>query len=137
MAGYSDTPLLRKLGLKPEHLVYLDVDAAAAVPVDLEALGLDDPAYRRRLPPSFDATLLFCADRARLERRLPLVVARTTTAGMVWVCWPKKAAKVPTDLDDNVVREAGLAAGLVDVKVAAVDGTWSGLKLVRRLRDRS
>ena len=55
---------------------------------------------------------------------------------MVWVCWPKKASKVPTDLDDGVVRELGLAAGLVDVKVAAVDETWSGLKFVRRLRDR-
>ena len=55
---------------------------------------------------------------------------------MVWVCWPKKASKVPTDLDENVVRDFGLASGVVDVKVAAVDATWSGLKLVRRLSDR-
>src|SRR3954452_8852772 len=98
MAGYSDTPLLRKLGVKPGLVVYIDVDPASRVPVDLKSMGLDDPAYRRRLPRSADVTLLFCADRARLDRRLPLVIERTTTAGMVWVCWPKKAAKVPTDL---------------------------------------
>ena len=62
---------------------------------------------------------------------------RTEQAGMVWVCWPKKAAKVPTDLDENVVREIGLAAGVVDVKVCAIDETWSGLKFVRRLADRT
>ncbi len=55
---------------------------------------------------------------------------------MVWVCWPKKASRVETDLDENVVRELGLASGVVDVKVAAIDATWSGLKFVRRLRDR-
>ena len=137
MAGYSDTPLLRKLGLKPEQVVYVDVGPRGPdALVDLESMGLDDPAYRRRLPRRVDATVMFCIESARLERRLPVVIGRTSTAGMVWVCWPKKASKVPTDLDDNVVREAGLAAGMVDVKVAAIDEIWSGLKFVRRLRDR-
>jgi hypothetical protein len=137
MAGYSDTPLLRKLGLKPDQVVYLDVGGLARHLVDLEAIGLGDPAYKRRLPRKTDATLMFCTDSARLERRLPVILSRTPPAGMVWVCWPKKASKVPTDLDDNVVRETGLAAGVVDVKVAAIDETWSGLKFVRRLRDRA
>ena len=65
-----------------------------------------------------------------------MVIERTVSNGMVWVCWPKRASKASTDLDENVIREFGLAAGVVDVKVAAVDATWSGLKLVRRLRDR-
>ena len=73
---------------------------------------------------------------SRLRTRLPLVVERTVTDGMVWVCWPKKASKVPTDVDENTVRAYGLDLGVVDVKVAAVDETWSGLKFVRRLRDR-
>ena len=64
------------------------------------------------------------------------MVERTVTDGMVWVCWPKKASKVPTDLDEGWSASLGLAAGVVDVKVAAVDETWSGLKFVRRLRDR-
>src|SRR3954449_2690507 len=100
MAGYSDTPLLRKLGLKPERVVYLALDPASRAPIDLEAMGLDDPAYKRRLPRIVDTTLLFCTDARRLERRLPPIIERTTTAGMVWVCWPKKAAKVPTNLDE-------------------------------------
>ena len=71
-----------------------------------------------------------------LAARLPTLFERTVTDGMVWVCWPKKASKLPTDLDENVVRDLGLELGFVDVKVAAIDETWSGLKFVRRLRDR-
>ena len=80
--------------------------------------------------------LLFCPDRARVGSRPPLVLERMTPAGAVWVCWPKKAARVPTDLDGNVVRSIGLAAGVVDVKVAPVNEVWSGLKFVRRLSER-
>jgi hypothetical protein len=80
--------------------------------------------------------LLFCRDRATLVRRFDAAAARHTSAGMIWVCWPKRSSGVVTDLDENVVREHGLARGRVDVKVAAIDATWSGLKFVVRLRDR-
>jgi len=135
-AGYSGTPLVRKLGLKPGQRVYVDVDPKDPVSVDLQALELDDPAYSRRLPQELDSSLLFTSRRSRLENRLPFLFDRTVPDGQIWVCWPKKASKQPTDVDENLVREFGLETGLVDVKVAAIDDTWSGLKFVRRLRDR-
>ena len=128
--GYSGTSLPQKLGLKPGLVVYVD-----GGPEHLDEL-LGGSTYTTRLPRRVDVTLLFSTSLTRLQKRLPLVVERTVRNGMVWVCWPKKASKVPTDLDENVVREFGLAAGVVDVKVAAVDATWSGLKFVRRLKDR-
>ena len=128
--GYSGTPLPLKLGLKPGLKVYVD-----GAPDHLDEL-LGGSTYTTRLPREIDVTLLFTTSFARLEKRLPVVIERTVSNGMVWVCWPKKASKVPTDLDENVIRGFGLASGVVDVKVAAVDATWSGLKLVRRLEDR-
>jgi hypothetical protein len=128
--GYSGTPLPQKLGLKPGLTVYVD-----GGPDHVDELLLGSP-YTTRLPKQVDVTLLFTTSYSRLEKRLPLVLGRTVVNGMIWVCWPKKASRVPTDLDENRVRNLGLAAGVVDVKVAAVDGTWSGLKFVRRLRDR-
>src|SRR3954447_9880356 len=130
MPGYSAKPLIEKLGVRPGLVLYVD-----GGPPDVEEL-LDGAPYTTRLPRQADITLLFSTDLARLDKRLPLIIERTVTNGMVWVCWPKRASKVPTDLDENVVRELGLASGVVDVKVAAVDDTWSGLKFVRRLRDR-
>jgi hypothetical protein len=128
VAGYSGTPLERKLGVKPEHVVLLD---RAPDTFDLEA------PTTRRLPKRLDISLTFHTSAAALTKRLPQLFERTEQAGMVWVCWPKKAAKVPTDLDENIVRQIGLAAGVVDVKVCAIDETWSGLKFVRRLADRT
>ncbi|MCW2847531.1 MAG: hypothetical protein JWR90_1505 [Marmoricola sp.] len=127
MAGYSGTPLERKLGVRPEHVVFLD---GAPEDFDLEA------PTTRRLPQRLEITLTFHTRAARLTERLPRLIERTEVAGMIWVCWPKKAAQVETDLDGNVVRAIGLAAGFVDVKVCAVDETWSGLKFVRRVADR-
>ncbi len=128
MAGYSGTPLERKLGVRPEHVVFLD---GAPDDFDLEA------ATTRRLPKRLDISLTFHTRRTTLEKRLPQLIERTDQAGMIWVCWPKKAAKVPSDLDDDVVRGIGLATGWVDVKVCAVNEVWSGQKFVRRLRDRT
>jgi hypothetical protein len=122
--------LVEKLGVKPGLRLYVD-----GGPPHLDEL-LGGAPYTTRLPRSIDMALLFVTARARLEKRLPVVVERTVSNGMVWVCWPKRASRVPTDLDDDTVRRTGLAAGLVDVKVVAVDDVWSGLKLVRRLRDR-
>lgn len=79
---------------------------------------------------------LFTDSQAVLKRRLPGLIAKLAPAGMIWISWPKKASKVPTDVTEDVIRREALAAGVVDVKVCAVDEVWSGLKLVRRLRDR-
>ena len=128
MPGYSGTPLERKLGVKPEHVVFLD-----GAPEDFD---LDAPTTRR-LPRRLDISLTFHTEARSLEKRMPQLIERTEQAGMIWVCWPKKASKVPTDIDENVVREIGLAAGVVDVKVCAIDEVWSGLKFVRRLADRA
>ena len=130
MAGYSSRSLVDKLGVKPGLTVYVD-----GGPPHVDEL-LDGAPYATRLPTRVDITLLFTTRVARLRARLPVVVDRTVTDGMVWVCWPKKASKVPTEVDENVVRAYALEIGVVDVKVAAVDETWSGLKMVRRLRDR-
>lgn len=134
-AGYSGTPLERKLGVKPDHVVLLD-----GAP---DTFDLDAPTTRR-LPKRLDISLTFHTSAAELEKRLPQLIDRTEQAGMVWVCWPKKAARsrpgsttYETDLDENIVREIGLAAGVVDVKVCAIDETWSALKFVRRLADRT
>jgi hypothetical protein len=128
MAGYSGKPLAEKLGLKPGLTVYVDQGPSG--------LDLGGAPYTTRLPRRADVTLLFCRDRKRLDTRLSVIIERTVTNGMLWVCWPKKSSGVDTDLTENLVRETGLAAGVVDVKVAAIDDTWSGLKFVRRLRNR-
>ena len=130
-SGYSGTPLPQKLGIKPDHVLLLD-----GQPAGLDLGDLPAGSVVRRLPRSMDVTLTWHTSLAGLEKRLPVLFERTSTAGMVWVCWPKKASKMPTDLDENKVRDLGLELGFVDVKVAAIDQTWSGLKFVRRLKDR-
>jgi hypothetical protein len=130
MAGYSATPLEKKLGVKDGQVVFLDRAPAS--------FGLAAPTTRR-LPRTTAITLTFQTRAAELERRLPTLVEHTEQAGMVWVCWPKKAARRlddDSDLDEQRVRDIGLAAGVVDVKVCAIDEVWSGLKFVRRLADR-
>jgi hypothetical protein len=125
-AGYSGTPLPAKLGIKPGRTVLLD----GAPPT----LGID--GHTRLRASSYDVILLFAPDRARLVRRWTPLAARLTTAGRLWVCWPKRASGLQTDLSENDVRDYGLGQGLVDVKVCAVDEVWSGLAFVRRLVDR-
>ncbi|MCW2794083.1 MAG: hypothetical protein JWO76_3181 [Nocardioides sp.] len=138
MAGYSGTPLVRKLGIRDSHVVLLD-----GLPEGVDLGDLGAARVVRRLPGEADVTLTFHTDTASLAARLPALLERTSTAGMVWVCWPKKsahrslaAAGVVCDIDENRVRALGLELGFVDVKVAAVDDTWSALKFVRRLVDR-
>ena len=129
-AGYSGKPLVEKLGIKPGLKVYVGQG-----PSHVDAL-LDGATYTTRLPKQADVVLTFHEERRTLERRLPLLKDHLVSNGMIWVCWPKKASGVPTDLTEDVVRALALGAGLVDVKVCAVDEVWSGLKLVRRLQDR-
>jgi hypothetical protein len=128
-AGYSGTPLPRKLGFKPGMTAaFLDA------PAGLEALlgELEGVTVKRSLPWRADIVLCFVTARRALERRAARLRAAIAPDGMVWVCWPKRASKVATDMTEDVVREVLLPTGLVDVKVAAVDETWSGLKLMVR-----
>ncbi len=131
-AGYSSTPLPRKLGIKDGSRVL-----AIHPPAGLE-LGTDyDTEFDTEPGPGrYDIVLLFCPDAVTLHDSFEQAAACHTTDGMIWVCWPKKASRVPTDLTENGVRAYGLAHGRVDVKVAAIDATWSGLKFVIRLANR-
>ena len=133
MAGYSGTPLVRKLGIKDEFRVLL-----RNAPDDFaQTLGPLPPGVRQLgRAGRFDLALLFSKSRRRLAAEFPMLAAHMETAGMLWVGWPKKAAKIETDLSFDAVQKIGLDAGLVDVKICAIDETWSGLKFVRRLRDR-
>ena len=135
MAGYAGTPLPRKLGIKDTHRVFLD-----RLPAGLGLGELGAAVVVRRLPTTADVTVSFHTSYRALAARLPTLFDRTATAGMVWVCWPKKSAQqalgVASDLDENRIRDLGLELGFVDVKVAALDDTWSALKFVRRLEDR-
>jgi hypothetical protein len=128
-SGYSGTPLPRKLGLEPGMVaVWLDAPEHLG-----ELLGaLPDVAVRRRLGGHVDVVLCFVTQRRVLERRAARLRTAIAPDGMVWACWPKRASKVATDVTEDVVREVLLPTGLVDVKVAAIDETWSGLKLVVR-----
>lgn len=132
-AGYSGTPLGRKLGVKPDSRVLL---VAAPPGFDLDDVPAGAVVHRRGGSASYDVILAFCPDGERLRRRLSTYVPKLTTAGALWLAWPKRSSGVPTDIDENAVRDEGLRAGLVDVKVAAIDATWGSLKFVRRLRDR-
>ncbi len=130
----SGTPLVGKLGIKPDSRLGL----IGAPPDFLSVLGELPPGVtiRRRATGSLDVIVAFCVRRAELEQRLPRLRAALTPAGGLWIAWPKRSSGVPTDLSDGVAREVGLAAGLVDNKVCAIDATWSGLRFVFRLRDR-
>lgn len=133
-AGHSGTPLHRKLGIKPQSRVLL---AAAPPAFVLDEVPGDAVVHTRAAGSGYDVIVAFCPDRSRMRTRFAGLAPRLTVDGALWIAWPKKASGVATDLDENVVRDAGLASGLVDVKVVAIDDTWSGLKFVRRLRDRS
>jgi hypothetical protein len=129
-AGYSGTPLARKLGFKPGF-------AAAYVnaPAGFDALVGQLPGevrVRKQLRAPLDLIVCFVTARRELERRLPALRGALAPAGMLWVAWPKRASGVPTDMTEDVVREVALPTGLVDTKVAAIDETWSGLRLVIR-----
>ena len=133
-AGYSGTPLIKKLGIKPGFII-----AVLNPPADYDqTLGElpDDVDKMDSLDGTFDFIHFFTKDRAELEAEFPNLKAALKPDGMLWVSWPKKASKVPTDLDENMIRDIGLGNGLVDVKVAAIDAIWSGLKFVYRLEDR-
>jgi hypothetical protein len=129
-AGYSGTPLAKKLGFKPGMRAHFHA-APAELPGLLGELPEDTTILKRPAAP-LDLVLLFATERSELARRLAALQPRLQPAGMLWVCWPKRASGVPTDITEDVVREVALPRGLVDTKVAAVSEIWSGLRLVIR-----
>jgi len=132
-AGYSGTPLHRKLGITASSAVLLDgAPAGFAIP-DLPG-GVT--AHRRAGDGPYDVILCFCPTAARLAARWPALHPRTPVNGALWIAWPKRTSGVPTDLDENTVRAFALTHGRVDVKVCAIDDVWSGLKHVIRKTDR-
>lgn len=133
MAGYSGTPLVNKIGIKPNHKL-LFRNAPASFAKDIGKLPEGAAETNGKSP--LDVAVLFTKSRAELEKEFASLAARVAFHGMLWVGWPKKASGVATDLCENLVREIGLALGMVDVKVCAIDDTWSGLKFVYRLKDR-
>jgi hypothetical protein len=135
-AGYSKRSLVDKLGLKPGQRAAI-LGAPAGYDATLGPLPEGTrPAASLEGGGGFDFVQAFYTRRSELDRQFPELKAALRPAGMLWVSWPKKSSKVATDLGEDAVREIGLAGGLVDVKVCAVDETWSGLKLVYRLEDR-
>ena len=129
-AGYSKTPLVAKLGIKPDMRV-----AVINEPPQLRKLLRPLPRdvnFADSLRGKKDIVMLFFERRAGLARKLDAAGRSIFPAGAIWVAWPKKASKVPTDITEDVVRELVLPKGLVDVKVCAIDETWSGLKVVWR-----
>ena len=135
MAGYSVTPLARKLGIREAsrlrivHPPGVIDELEATLPAGVEVL------QRPRTP--VDVIVAFFTSRRRLEQEFAGLAAGIVDNGGVWIGWPKRTSGVATDLDENIVREIGLEAGLVDNKVCAIDPTWSGLRFVIRIRDRA
>jgi len=134
MAGYSGTPLLKKLGIKPDFKIVLRNEPAAYL--DWISPLPQGVSVIKKVAKDVDFVHLFVVQRKLFEKEFIGHRNCLKKDGMMWISWPKKASKVPTDLDENIIREFGLANGLVDVKVCAVDEVWSGLKFVYRTKDR-
>jgi hypothetical protein len=129
-AGYSGRPLARKLNLNDGMRVWWDgMPDSVRAEIDAESFALE---HLETPEAPIGAAHIFVTKRADLEARLDQLMPLLALSGFIWVSWPKKAAKVPTDITEDVIRDVCLPMGLVDVKVCAVDTTWSGLKLMRR-----
>jgi len=126
MAGYSGTALARKLGIKDGSRV-VAIDAPEHFPALVDGVEI-----RTQLRGKFDVIVFFTTERRRLERRLAALRRAMEPDAGLWIAWPKRASRVPTDMTEDVVREVALPTGLVDNKVCAIDETWSGLRLVIR-----
>ena len=132
MAGYSGTPLAKKIGIKEGSRV-----ALVNAPKDFQFEELpENVEFVKHTAKSLDIILYFVTTERTLAKDFSKLAARLTTNGMIWIAWPKKSSGVATDLSFDRVQRIGLDAGLVDVKICAVDETWSGLKFVYRLKDR-
>ena len=125
-AGYSGTPLARKLGVEPQMRV-----AVIAGPSGF-AERLEGARLSSQLRGRFELIVCFASSRRTLEGRVPAILRAREANGRIWLAWPKRSSGIASDLDDSVVRAIGLATGLVDNKVCAIDETWSGLRFVAR-----
>jgi hypothetical protein len=134
-SGYSGTPLAKKLSLKDGMRVWWD-GMPQSVADEIAGEGLQLALLSAPEAP-IDAAHVFVAERADLEARLDQLLPLLDPAGMIWVSWPKKASKIPTNITEDVIRDVALPTGLVDVKVCAIDEIWSGLKLVIRRQNRA
>jgi hypothetical protein len=129
-AGYSGTPLGQKLGIKPGSTLHV----VGAPPGYLKLLSPlpDGVKFGSKMTAATDLVQVFATDKARLQRVVAAVRLRMRPDAVIWVSWPKKASAVATNITEDVVRDVAFPLGLVDIKVCAVDATWSGLKLVIR-----
>jgi hypothetical protein len=131
-SGYSGTPLVKKLGIKPgDKLAMVNEPLAfprelVDLPPTVEIVGADENPK----PGTLNVVILFLKSQAELKKLLPAMKTKITQNGMIWTAWPKKTSRVQTDLDENIIRDKGLSIGLVDIKVCAVNEIWSGLKFV-------
>src|SRR5215470_14865861 len=134
MAGYSGTPLPQKLGIKP-GLTVITINAPTNYRRLIGAIS-EGVTFAERLKPDSSFVHVFTKKRSELEKTLSVLREKIADTGTVWVSWPKKSAGVPTDVTEDVVRDVALPLGFVDVKVCAIDETWSGLKLMVRRENR-
>lgn len=134
VAGYSGTPLAKKLGIK-ESMVVAVINEPDTFRSLLDPLP-DDVSFRDSLRGTPGLVIAFFTERSRLKARLPALAKSIYPDGGLWLAWPKKASGVETDITGNDIRELGLAAGVVDIKVAAIDDTWSGHRFAHRLKNR-
>jgi len=135
MAGYSDTPLAKKLGIKEGSRLGL-VNPPEGFKKELGRLPAGAKIFVGHLPAPLDIVILFTDSSRTLQIEFPILAEKLSTNGMLWIAWPKKSSGVSTDLTFDIVQHTGLRAGLVDVKICAVNEIWSGLKFVYRLKDR-
>ena len=134
MAGYSGTPLPQKLGIKP-GLTVIIINAPANYRRLLGTIP-KGVAFSDRLQPESSFVHVFIKKRSDLERRLSILREKLADTGTIWVSWPKKSSGIPADVTEEVIRAVALPLGFVDVKVCAIDETWSGLKLMVRKENR-
>ncbi|MBX2940734.1 MAG: DUF3052 domain-containing protein [Cyclobacteriaceae bacterium] len=134
-AGYSGTPLIRKLGIKPGFSIRV-ISEPATYWDWISPLPEEIKVINRAKKEGADFIHLFAKEKKKFEKEFLKFKIELKKDGMLWVSWPKKSSKVESDLDENIIRSYGLANGLVDVKVCAVDEVWSGLKFVYRLKSR-
>ena len=134
MAGYSGTPLAKKLGIKDGFRIC--VTNAPPDYMDLLAPLPPGVSISTRAAMGIDLWHLFTKSAEELRKRLPVMMSQIKRDGIIWVSWPKRSSKVQTDVTEDLIRDAALPLGLVDIKVCAIDEVWSGLKLVIRKENR-
>ena len=138
MAGYSGTPLPKKLGLKPQfRAAFFELPSEVKTELKEALSGCVLVKDGKDGSGQLDFAMIFVKNQADMREQFPVFARRLAPAGMLWVSWPKRASGVVTDIGENDVMKIGLAAGLVDVKVCAVNEVWSGLKFVIRVKDRA